>query len=216
MKLHLGCGQVYLDGYVNIDYPLSEHTVQEKTVADKHADLTKLKYKAGTIDEVRLHHTYEHFIRPQALGLLASWCSWLKKGGLVHIEVPDFDATAKLVLGRRTNDHDRKVGLRHIFGSNEAPWATHYEGWSKKRLVEAFELFGLDVLETKESAYLATRNITIIGEKSGKSLSRKEFAKRARSYLRGFTVDDSDFETRLLDIWMGFFEEQLDKTFASS
>lgn len=215
MKLHLGCGQVHLEGYVNIDYPLSEHTVQEKSVSDKHADLTKLRYKAGTIDEVRLHHTYEHFIRPQALGLLASWCSWLKKGGIIHIEVPDFDATAKRVLSRRTSDHDRKVGLRHIFGSNEAPWATHYEGWSKKRLIEVFELFGLEVIKTEETAYLATRNITIIGKKSGKSPTQKEFAKRARAYLKNFTVDESEFETRLLDIWMRDFEEQLTKTFAS-
>jgi predicted SAM-dependent methyltransferase len=165
MKLHLGCGQVYLEGYTNIDFPLTEHTVQEKTVADEHADLTALRYKSESIEEVRLHHTYEHFIRPQALGLLASWHSWLKMGGRLHIEVPDFDATAKLVLGRFTNDHDRKVGLRHIFGSNEAPWATHYEGWSEKRLVEVFELFGFAIDSTEKTAYLATRNITVIGSK---------------------------------------------------
>ena len=28
-RLHLGCGTRYLDGYVNIDYPPSEHTVRE-------------------------------------------------------------------------------------------------------------------------------------------------------------------------------------------
>lgn len=214
MKLHLGCGQVHLEGYRNIDFPLSEHTVQEKTVADEHADLTKLHYKPESIEEVRLHHTYEHFIRPQALALLASWHSWLEVGGRLHIEVPDFDATAKLVLGRFTNDHDRKVGLRHIFGSNEAPWATHYEGWSKKRLVEVFSIFGFTIEDTQETSYLATRNITVIGSKNKPTPSKQELVENAKTYLSGFMVDQSDFETKLLNIWLDQFKDQLTKTIA--
>jgi hypothetical protein len=214
LKLHLGCGQVYLDGYVNIDFPLTEHTVQPKSVADQFADLTTLHYKAETIDEVRLHHTYEHFTRPVALALLASWHSWLKIGGRLHIEVPDFDGTAKLVLGRFTNDHDRKVGLRHIFGSNEAPWATHYEGWSKERLIEIFSIFGFAIESTEKTAYLATRNITIIGVKDEAAPSKDELVERASMYLSGFMVDDSDFETKLLNIWLDQFKAQLAKTIA--
>lgn len=213
MKLHLGCGQVYLEGYTNIDFPLSEHTVQEKTVADKHADLTALRHTAESVDEVRLHHTFEHFIRPQALALLASWHSWLKMDGRLHIEVPDFDATAKLVLGRFTKDRDRKVGLRHIFGSNEAPWATHYEGWSEKRLAEVFTLFGFAIEKTEKTAYLATRNITVIGTKNKRTPPKKELTQIAKTYLQGFTVDDS--ETQLLQVWLDQFSAQLVKTHAT-
>jgi predicted SAM-dependent methyltransferase len=213
-RLHLGCGQVYLEGYTNIDFPLSEHTVQEKSVADKHADLTKMKYKADTIGEVRLHHVFEHFPRPQALALLASWHSWLKPGGVIHIEVPDFEATARKVLSPFTKDRDRKVGLRHIFGSNEAPWATHYEGWSKKRLAEAYESFGFTVSEARKSSYLATHNITMIGTKTKRTPAKTTFVKAARNYLYNFTVNDSEFEARLLEIWLDEFKRQLDNTFA--
>lgn len=214
MKLHLGCGQVYLEGYTNIDYPLTEHTVQSKSVADEFADLTALRYKSETVDEVRLHHTYEHFPRTTALALLASWHSWLKIGGRLHIEVPDFDSTAKLVLSRFTNDRDRKVGLRHIFGSNEAPWAVHYDGWSEKRLIEVFSRFGFSIEMTQKTSYLATRNITIIGVKDKHTPAKKELGEIAKNYLRSFTVDDSGFETKLLGIWLDHFNAQLGKTIA--
>jgi predicted SAM-dependent methyltransferase len=165
MKLHLGCGQIYLEGYVNIDFPLSEHTLQEKSVADEFADLLKLNYNRKSIEEVRLHHVYEHFPRHIALALVASWHTWLQRGGVLHIEVPDFEESAKLVNDPSASDHDQKVALRHIFGSNEAPWATHYEGWSAARLTEVFELFGFKNIEIEKTSYMATRNVIIKAKK---------------------------------------------------
>jgi hypothetical protein len=213
-RLHLGCGQIYLEGYTNIDYPLSEHTVQQESVADEFADLTNMRYRPETIDEVRLHHVFEHFPRTQAMALLASWHSWLKRDGVAHIEVPDFDATARLVLGRFTDTQDRKVAIRHIFGSNEASWAVHYDGWSKSRLSELFETFGYEVIKIEHTAYKATRNISIIGRKINKTPDQKKLTLKARNYLKSFTVDDSEFEKRLLDIWVTAFADQLKKTFA--
>lgn len=194
MKLHLGCGQIYLEDYVNIDYPLDEHSVQEKSVADEFADLTALRYKPETIEEVRLHHVFEHFPRTQAVALLASWHSWLEKGGQVRIEVPDFNETAKLVLGRFTKDHDRKVAIRHIFGSNEAAWAVHYDAWSEVRFRELFDLLGFELTEVNRNSYLATRNIEVIGKKNRKSASKESVRKTAKKYLSQFKVNDSPDE----------------------
>jgi predicted SAM-dependent methyltransferase len=215
MKLHLGCGQVYLEGYVNIDYPLTEHTLQQKSVADKFADLRELKYKRGEVEEVRLHHTYEHFPRHIALALLASWHTWLKRGGMIHIEVPDFDESANLVLDPKQPDRDRKVALRHIFGSNEAFWATHYEGWSAERLTEVFALFGFKNIQIEKTSYLATRNVTIKAKRGLRDLNQKKARELAKKYLVNFTLDESDFETILLNIWLDEFEAQYKATAAS-
>ncbi len=208
MKLHLGCGQVYLKGYKNIDFPLDSHTVQQKSVADEFADITKLRYKDGEIEEVRLHHLFEHFPRHIAIALVASWQTWLKMKGRVHIEVPDFDETAKIILDSTQPDRDRKVALRHIFGSNEAPWATHYEGWSKERLSEMLRLFGFKIVDTKQEAYMATRNVIIIAENRSKTLTPEEAEKLARKYLYPFTVNDSPFEKDLLEVWIKEFKKQ--------
>ena len=213
MKLHLGCGQVYLEDYINIDFPPSKHTVQKKSFADEHKDLLTLSYQKEIIDEVRLHHVFEHFIRPVALGLLASWHSWLKIGGTVHIEVPDFDRTARLVLSRFTPDNEKKVALRHIFGSNEAEWATHYEGWSEKRLTEVFEIIGFKIDNTIKGGYKATRNISVVGTKCNKSLSQNKLESSVRSYLKDFLVDKNDaMEKELLSVWMKDFTSQYNKT----
>jgi hypothetical protein len=158
---------------------------------------------------------FEHFKRPVALALLASWHSWLKVGGRVHIEVPDFDSTARIVLSRLSKERDKKIATRHIFGSNEADWAVHYDGWSKKRFTELMGLCGFEVIELKQTAYLATRNITVIARKNNKTFTKAEWSKVAKNYLSAFTLDGSTSEANVLNAWLKDFNIQLDKTFAA-
>ncbi len=213
MKLHLGCGQRYFEGYVNIDYPLSEHSVQQTSVADEFANLFELRYKTGEVDEVRLHHVFEHFSRAQASALLAGWNSWLKTGGILHIEVPDFERTAKAVLSSFSGNKAKSVGLRHIFGSQEAHWALHFEGYTPKRLKRLLALYGFDVKKTDLVKYLDIYNVTVIAEKK-KSFTREEFAKISREYLSEFMVADVPSEQVLLDTWMKDYETQVERSFA--
>jgi len=43
-RIHLGCGEVYLPGYVNIDLPPQHQTVMRKIKADIYADISRLNY----------------------------------------------------------------------------------------------------------------------------------------------------------------------------
>ena len=213
MKLHLGCGQKYLQGYVNIDYPPAEHTVQDTSVADEYHNISQLRYKAGTIDEVRLHHVFEHFERFKACAYLAAWNSWLKAGGRVHIEVPDFETTLKKNFSRWDKHKFEGVGLRHIFGSQEAPWAVHYEGYSEWKLRELIAHFGYGDIQIIKSNYKRTFNIEILAAKN-RSLTKQDCEAAAEKYLSTYLVDDSDTEKRMLMVWMNGFREQLQLSFA--
>lgn len=214
MKLHLGCGQRYLQGYRNIDFPLSEHSVQQTSVADQFANLLELKYQASTIQEVRLHHVFEHFTKAQACALLASWNSWLNIDGVIHIEVPDFEETARAVLDGIAGNQAQSVGLRHIFGSQEAHWAIHYEGYTAKRLSKLLELYGYQVRKVNQVRYLDTYNLEVIARKA-RTLSRNECRNAALEYLMGFMVADVESERTLLGIWINDYDAQINRSFGS-
>lgn len=213
MKLHLGCGQVYLDGYLNIDYPLAEHSVQHKTLADKQANITKLRYAKDSIEEVRLHHVFEHFDRATACALIAVWSSWLKPDGVIRIEVPDYIRTTKSVLSPITSKKIKDVGLRHIFGSQEATWAVHYHGWSADGLRELFRLFGLEVVSVTKNSWKGTYNVQIIGKKTSK-ITRSASITACKKWLSQFLVDDSKSEKEMLNYWVAKSKKQIDTGWA--
>jgi hypothetical protein len=208
MKLHLGCGGRYLDGYLNIDFPPSEHTVQTGTRVDEYADIRELSYPRASVKEVRLHHVFEHFTRPVALALLAAWNAWLEPGGTLRIEVPDFDRTARRVLSPLTSEKRRGVALRHIFGSQEAPWAMHLEGWSKKRLERTVKAFGFGVSECRKSSFMGTYNVDISFNKA-KQLTMTEARSVATELLSNYLVGD---EVRPLEVWLDAYDEQVKKS----
>lgn len=210
-KLHLGCGQRYLDGYINIDFPLSEHSVQLESVADEHHDITELHYQKNSIAEVRLHHVFEHFERPMACALVASWNSWLMENGTLHIEVPDFEKTAKAALSRFKNTNQKKVAIRHLFGSHEAEWAVHAEGYSRWLLGDLLETFGFKIVKILTNSWRGTYNIELIAQKE-KDIAYEQCDDMAAKYLEGFLLDES--EKPMLDIWLRLFQEQLQVCFA--
>lgn len=131
LRLHLGSGEKYLEGYVNIDYPQSEQNVITSH-ADVYADLRELTYPENSVDEIRSHHVFEHFSRAESLKLVMRWRSWLKPGGLLVIETPDFTTSAAMFLA--SHSMKRRFELaRHIYGSQEAGWADHKDYWDKQK-----------------------------------------------------------------------------------
>lgn len=199
-RLHLGCGERYLEGYINIDFPPETQPVMNTSKADLHADLTDLRYERGSIEEVRLHHVFEHFDRPTALRLLLDWHDWLVVGGQLVIETPDFERCARaffLPWRRR----DRGVLLRHIFGSHEAAWAAHWDGWYEAKFRRHLEALGYERLRFSRKRWAGTHNITVTARRSALMLDRAAREAVAERLLRDSLVNNSESELRLLSVW---------------
>jgi len=212
MKLHLGCGEVYLKGYINIDFPLNKHSVQNKSVADKHADILRLCYSENSIEEIRLHHVFEHFTRPIACALITTWYTWLQPNGILRIEVPDFQRTARIVLNPFNTGRKKLLAIRHIFGSHEVNWAVHCEGYTLKSLSVLLRMYGFRINKIDKNSWKGTYNFEIFANKISERLNKKQFEKITKNYLKQFLVDESESELRLLSVWMNNYNKQIKKS----
>lgn len=150
MKLHLGCGGTYLDGYVNVDYPLDDKTIMN-VKADVYADIRTLKYDDDSIDEVRNHHVLEHFNRVEALKMLILWRKWLKVGGKLTVETPDYFWSSALMF---VTPFKFKMELgRHIFGTQENFWANHLDFWYKSKFKKVLKMMGFEKIHFTHPVY---------------------------------------------------------------
>lgn len=167
LRLHLGCGEQHLDGYVNIDYPPSEHNVMQVN-ADVYANITELDFPAGSVDEVRSHHVFEHFNRVTALAMLIKWHNWLKIGGKLHIETPDLMGSAKTLLTE--SSWKTKMGVvRHITGDQSSGWAYHVDQWFPERFEHTLNRLGFGTVLIQASSWPHEpflSNVTAIAVKS--------------------------------------------------
>jgi SAM-dependent methyltransferase len=146
VKLHIGCGEKYLEGYVNIDYPQLEHSVV-KVRADIYHDIRTLSYPDDSVEEIRSHHLFEHFMRADAIALLMKWRRWLKPKGKLIIETPDFYGCAAAYVFSLTQKRRMELG-RHMMGSEEAKWAIHYDFWDAPKFKYVFRECGFSNIKT--------------------------------------------------------------------
>jgi glycosyltransferase involved in cell wall biosynthesis/predicted SAM-dependent methyltransferase len=152
LRLHLGCGQNHFDGYINIDYPPSEHIVQISHVADVFGDITKLDFPQQSVDEIRLHHVFEHLNRIVALAMLIKWHKWLKVGGILHIETPDLMGSARTLISNAS--WKTKMGVvRHLTGDQVADWGYHVNFWFSERFEHTLRALGFEPIQTQSTSW---------------------------------------------------------------
>jgi hypothetical protein len=214
VRLHLGCGQRYLGGYVNIDYPESAHIVPVRKAPDRYADISDLRFARNSVGEIRLHHVLEHFARPQACALLVAWRSWLRAGGRLRIEVPDVKRTVLAMFNPASGLHGECVGARHLFGSNEAPWAVHFEGWTARRLTLILRTLGYRVQGVRRNHWRGTHNLEVLAARTAEDLPVREAQRRVQAFLVQFLVDDSSVESVMLRVWLSDYARQLSRCIA--
>lgn len=87
IKLNLGCGNKFLQGFVNVDMPNNWCERQP----DLACDVRKLELPNDYADEIHAYHVFEHFYRYEADDILADWTRILKPGGKMVLELPCLD-----------------------------------------------------------------------------------------------------------------------------
>lgn len=156
MKLEIGCGLKKHKGYQTID-------VEEYAHPDYLGDFRTMSFKE--VDEIRSHHLFEHFSRKESEDILNLWRGWLKNGGRLIIETPDFEGICKTFTNDTLQKH-RYWLARHAFGSQGQEWAFHRDGWWEAKFREVLARHGFKVIGVEKSIsrdYLP--NITVVAIK---------------------------------------------------
>jgi len=139
VKLHLGCGNRRLEGYINIDF-------RKTPATDLVHDLSKdLPYPDELIERIECYHLIEHLSREGAARLMRECHRALIPEGKMIIECPDFDQAVKEYLA---GDEERLV---NIFGLRRFTGDAHQWGYNPKKLKGLLEITGFRNVEIKKA-----------------------------------------------------------------
>ena len=128
LKLHIGCGDYWFDGYINIDMHVYGGT-------DMLWDVRKgLPFQPETVEVIEAYEFLEHLNKDEAFNQLEEWKRVLISGGTVRISVPDMDG---LISMYGTDPQDT---IAMIYGYEDHPH--HKWGYTKDTLKELFEKHG--------------------------------------------------------------------------
>ena len=144
MRLHLGCGRHYLDGWVNVD--IVPHPKAKKP-PDVLGSVTKLGFPDQSADEIMAIHLFEHMNKHEAIKTLHEWARVLKQGGRLILEMPDLMKCCKNFI---QNQDDPKNSLFGIYGNHdeESEFMYHKYGWTCSTLKPHLKAAGFtDIIE---------------------------------------------------------------------
>jgi predicted SAM-dependent methyltransferase len=119
MRLHLGCGPRYIEGWTHMDLLPHPHV----DLLGDAGDLRMLR--SGSVEMILAVHLLEHFSTERVPHVLAEWRRVLQPHGVLRVSVPDFSVLARLymnqavslpaiagpVLGGQKNDHDAHLSI---------------------------------------------------------------------------------------------------------
>lgn len=106
-KTQIGCGQHYLDGFVNIDA-----NFQRKTdyLLDVRAGLP---FPDGSMEFIYSCHMLEHLHLTEAMRLLRECHRVLKPEGYMRLTLPDFEFVFRILEGAEESHFPRRFRSRH-------------------------------------------------------------------------------------------------------
>jgi predicted SAM-dependent methyltransferase len=132
MKLHLGCGERYIEGYVHIDaikFPHVDHVYAVDSLPF---------IQDNTVDVIYNCHILEHFHRCDVERVLREWKRVLKPNGILRISVPDMMGLCEHYVKHRNLEDV----VYSIFGGADYMYNFHYNAFDYQSLSDLLRRVG--------------------------------------------------------------------------
>ena len=124
MKLHIGCGNKIIKGFVNID-------VRPLDGVDFFTDIHDLSnFKNQSVKLIYCSHVLEHIPRFEYMDVLRHWYDILDVGGVLRLAVPDIGE----VIKHYVEHEDLEVLRGFLWGGQTYKENYHYCGWDYNTL----------------------------------------------------------------------------------
>jgi len=127
LRLNLGSGIDYKDGFINIDL--------FDTSADASWDIRKLPLNNGSVSQIIAYDVIEHIGYNDIVPMFKEWHRVLKNGGEVIVLTPDMVSVCENFI----KDPEDEWSYGPIYGNQDGEGQYHKCGFTPKRL---FKLFG--------------------------------------------------------------------------
>jgi predicted SAM-dependent methyltransferase len=125
LRVNLGSGQAPIDDYVNTD-------VRPLPGVDVVAEVGKLPFDEGSLDEIRSAHLLEQFPAPRLDRLIRYWYALLRPGGAFTAVVPDSESMIRAFVAGDVPWADLK---EVTFGGQEYAGDFHFSMFSQDELI---------------------------------------------------------------------------------
>jgi predicted SAM-dependent methyltransferase len=207
MRLNLGCGKRYKEGFINID-------AFDATVADTLMSAEDLAFPSNSVDAIEACQLIEHLGYHHTVSALAEWFRVLKPGGTLLIETPDLEASMQQYLH---GDHDaKKEILTWIYGV-ESPGMEHRLCFPKVLIKNLLKKSGFTAITTSYFTTEKYHPVMQISSKKSKDYTTFQIIAQSRKKLVKQHFIDFDNnplsleQEKLLDFFLTKLQEYLKK-----
>jgi predicted SAM-dependent methyltransferase len=130
-RIHLGCGDNILPGYLNVD-------ARARPGVDRVAEITDLGFLAdGSCEVIYVSHALEHLATAQVAPFLRQCCAKLEAGGRLLVAVPDLEEIFRQFLADpNVFGLDRRVLIDYVYGGQDYPTNFHKTGFTFEILAQ--------------------------------------------------------------------------------
>lgn len=157
MNLNIGCGNMPLEGYINIDkyyYPGCPLGDLDSSKIGKYdwqfGDATDIPFTDNIFDKVIMVHSLEHLSMDDGNIAIKEASRVLKSGEIIEIEVPDLYKACQLFIKTPVTEPiwERIMGLFYGTTGRDGEGQFHLTGYSRERLKIKMEQHNIkDIIE---------------------------------------------------------------------